>query len=248
MIESQKKVEINNNTVNSLWKFKGSLSNSIVLLRVVGYGLLILTLFDFVDVFIPLKIMNAGWQFQTIGQLVERAAVPLIGLVFVFFGERHDRKEWELPTLRILSFFSLVVGVLYFLLVPLAFMNTIRLYVENSRTVEAQLLQEKQQIERFQGQLQGVSSMSQMNTVVNRMVQQGMPEAIAQAPTLKGKKDGVLNFVVKQQNIKELQVKATLRSRQIGLLKNSLKWILGAVVSGVLFIILKRNTVWTRKI
>ena len=31
--------------------------------------------------------MNPAWEFQTFGGLVERVAVPLIGLVFVFYGK-----------------------------------------------------------------------------------------------------------------------------------------------------------------
>lgn len=250
MIDSEGKNTGGANThlVNSLWKFKGSLSNSLTLFRLVGYGLLILAFFDLVDIFVPPRLMNPAWEFQTIGQLVERAAVPLIGLVLVFFGEKSERQEWEFPVLRILSLACVVVGVLFFLLIPLAGVNTLRLYLNTTRNVQEQILTEKQTMDQFQENLQRVGSNSQMDSIVARLRQQGMPPSIGNASTLDGKKEGVLTFLKEQQKAKENQLKSALQSQQLGLLKNAIKWILGALVSGVLFITFWRNTSWTRKI
>lgn len=58
---------------------------SIYRLRWVGYGLLLLALFDTIEVLTPPQFTNPAWEFQTIGALVERVPVPLLGLVLVFF-------------------------------------------------------------------------------------------------------------------------------------------------------------------
>lgn len=65
------------------------------LLRWVGYGLLVLALMDVVDILLPPQLMNPAWEFQTIGALVERVPVPLLGLALVFFDGISSRKNWE---------------------------------------------------------------------------------------------------------------------------------------------------------
>ena len=59
--------------------------DTLPILRWVGYGFLVLGLFDTIEIFIPAKFMNPSWEFQTFGALVERVTVPLIGFVLVFF-------------------------------------------------------------------------------------------------------------------------------------------------------------------
>ncbi len=58
-----------------------SLSSS--LFRLVGYGLLVLALFDLIHILIPLQLMNPMWEFQTVGALVERVPVPLLQGYFI---------------------------------------------------------------------------------------------------------------------------------------------------------------------
>lgn len=62
-----------------------------LLFHVIGYGLLLFFLFDIVDLFFPPRFMNPIWEFQTIGALIERVPLPLIGLVLVFYGEKNYR-------------------------------------------------------------------------------------------------------------------------------------------------------------
>ena len=92
--------------VQELQDFAFSQQGSMTIVRVLGYGLLLLALFDIIEMFIPPNFMNPAWEFQTIGALVERVPVPLIGLVLVFFGERHSRTKWEIPILKLLAWLT----------------------------------------------------------------------------------------------------------------------------------------------
>jgi len=55
--------------------------------RIAGYGLLGLSLFDIIDILSHFG--DPGWEFQIVRNLVERAPVPLLGLVLVFVGEKN---------------------------------------------------------------------------------------------------------------------------------------------------------------
>ena len=97
--------------VERLWQFGNNLLKSIRILRWVGYGLLVLFLFDLVETLVPLRLMNPVWEFQTMGTLVEIAAVPLIALGLVFFGEGISRAKLERPVLKSLSWLALLYGI-----------------------------------------------------------------------------------------------------------------------------------------
>jgi hypothetical protein len=78
--------------LNELQEFAYKMADSMNIFRVLGYGLLLLALFDILEMFIPPGFMNPAWEFQTFGALVERVPVPLIGFVLVFYGEKYSRK------------------------------------------------------------------------------------------------------------------------------------------------------------
>ena len=84
-----------NQSISENSRFVFGIINSLPIIRWVGYGLLILALFDVIEMFIPARFMNPNWEFQTIGALVERVAVPLIGFAFVFLAGLNERSNIE---------------------------------------------------------------------------------------------------------------------------------------------------------
>ena len=77
--------------------------HSTALFRLVGYGLLALSLFDYVNIFIPPNFTNPVWEFQMMGEAIEKTPVPLIGSILVFYGKDDFRKDLEEYILKILS-------------------------------------------------------------------------------------------------------------------------------------------------
>ncbi|NJK39107.1 MAG: hypothetical protein HC920_16110 [Oscillatoriales cyanobacterium SM2_3_0] len=114
-------------SIEVLKRFNLSLLRSANLFRWVGYGFLLLTLLDIAEILFPPRFMNPAWELQAMGQLVERVAVPLLGFILVFFGERNSRERWEVPLVKLFSWLTLLYAVLYFLLVPLGVINTLRI-------------------------------------------------------------------------------------------------------------------------
>jgi hypothetical protein len=235
----QKKVDL-------LWNVTSSLLQSANLFRWVGYGLLILASFDLVDIFVPLNFTNPIWEFATLGKLVEQAAVPLIGVVLVFVGERDGRQKWELVILKYLSWSMLLAGFLFLLLIPLGVVNTVRINNANNAGITDRANQEISQVKQVRQQLEAVTTVDQLKSLLSRFEPQGRaPEidGIDQLATVKQQFDKSLTENEKRINE---QANATRLTQRLTLLKNSVKWNLGALISSGLFVYLWRGTAWTR--
>lgn len=211
---------------------------STYLIRVVGYGLLVLALFDIMAILVPLRLMNPAWEFETIGSLVERVAVPLLGLLLVFYGERNFRRKWEYSFLKLLSWLCLLWGVLFILLIPFGISNTVRLYRQTNTQITTQYNQQQQGVTQLEQQLQIAKPQDVENFLRSqRRSSNGKnPQEIKQQ---------LLAEVASAKQKLQTQYQEAKTSQSHSLLKKSVKWNFGALVSGVLFIYIWRFTRWT---
>ena len=208
-----------------------------VLFRVVGYGLLLLTLFDVVSAIIPPQFSNPGWQFQTAGGFVERSAVPLIGFILVFFDGQDARKKRELLVLRLLSWIALLTGVFYLALVIVFFITPPTLNDLAQKQVNAQFEPRIAQAKQIQAQLKTLQP-AQIEAAMKANRIAGDPQAFKAAQEQ--------NAVTTEKNL-TLQSTLTSNSQRLALIKNAVKWALGALVTGVLFIRIWAGTAWARQ-
>ncbi|GAX44771.1 hypothetical protein NIES4075_57900 [Tolypothrix sp. NIES-4075] len=225
--------------IQELQAFAFTQQGSMTILRSLGYGLLLLAFFDIVEMFVPPNFMNPAWEFQTFGALVERVPVPLIGLVLVFFGEMNSRSKWEFPILKLLSWLTLLFALLFFLLIPLGVGNTLRL--NNQSAAQISTLSKQQ-----------ISQAEQVEKQLNEATPQQIDNFIkSQGRSLNGKnpeelKTQVLSKVSQAKKQIKTQAEATQSSRGLTLIKSSVKWNLGALVAGGLFISIWKGTGWAR--
>ncbi len=226
--------------VQQLQDFAYSQQGSITLLRILGYALLLLAFFDILEMLIPPNFMNPAWEFQTLGALVERAPVPLIGLVLIFFGELHSRTKWEFPILKLISWLTLLFALLFILLIPLGILNTVRLSSQSSthiNTLSAQQISQAEQVEKQLNQ----ATPEQLNNVLKR---QGRSSDGKNPQELKSQ---LLSEVSQAKTKIKSQAEATQSLQGLNLIKTSVKWNLGALVSGTLFFIIWKQTNWARR-
>ncbi|MBV6626266.1 MAG: HpsJ family protein [Rivularia sp. (in: Bacteria)] len=235
-----------NQTTNDVSRFILGIVDSLPVIRLIGYGLLILALFDVIEMFIPARFLNPNWEFQTFGALVERVAVPLIGFAFVFIAGSNERGNKEGIILKILSWLTLLLGIIYFITVPLGVINTARIYKQQQGQITARLNQQKTAIEQVKKNLNGSINEAQMQQILAQLNGGRAPE-IKSPEELQQAKQQLSDFVNKGENELEAQVQAARFNQRINLLKKSVKWNLGALVSGALFITLWRNTGWARR-
>ncbi|MBD2384783.1 HpsJ-like protein, cyanoexosortase A-associated [Cylindrospermum sp. FACHB-282] len=225
--------------VQELQDFAFSQLSSMTLLRVLGYGLLLLALFDIIEMFVPPNFMNPVWEFQTFGALVERVPVPLIGLALVFYGELHGRSKWEILFVKVLSWLTLLFALLFFLLIPLGIGNTVRLNKQAAAQITTASQQQISQAEQVEKQLNAATP-EQIDGFLKsqgRGIEGKNPEEL---------KSQVLSEVSKAKTQITTQAKATQSSQRLNLLKNSVKWNLGALLSGTLFFTIWKVTKWAR--
>ncbi|MEO1375111.1 MAG: HpsJ family protein [Cyanobacteria bacterium J06635_10] len=236
---------LNQNT-NELSKFVFGMVDSLSIVRWVGYGLLILALFDIIEMFIPARFMNPSWELQTIGALVERVAVPLIGFVLVFFAGLNERGRIEAIILKILSWLTLLLGIIYFIIVPLGIVNTVRIHKQNNQQITVRLNQQKSVIEQVKKIVDGPVNEAQMQQLLARLNGRRSPE-IKSPEELQQAKQQVSTFIDRGENQLTKQVEFARSNQQFNLLKKSIKWNLGALVASALFITIWRSTIWARR-
>lgn len=235
-----------NQTTNEFSRFIFGMVDSLPIIRWIGYGLLILALFDVIEMFIPARLMNPNWEFQTIGALVERVAVPLIGFAFIFLAGLNERGNKEGIILKILSWLTLLLGIIYFIIVPLGVINTVRIYKQQQEQITVRLQQQKSVIEQVKKTLDSPINETQMQQILARLNGGRAPE-IKSPEELQQAKQQLSTFINKGESDLETQVQTARSNQRLNLLKKSVKWNLGALIAGALFITIWRNTVWARR-
>ena len=216
------------------------------LLRLIGYGLLVLSLFDLIDTLLPIRLMDPGWQFQTLGNLVERVPVPLLGMLLVFYDTRSWRGKWERYLLGILSWAALLAGIGYLLFVPLGVFSTFQINRAAENQLKQQISQGMTEIDVVKGQLQGVQTQAQMQALLSRI--QGLPPEIRESQSLGESKQKLTDFMTATAKTAINRLNQSYFQRRLELLKQSVKWNLGSLVSGVLFIGIWQITKWARSL
>jgi len=216
---------------------------AIGLFRIAGYGLLVLSLFDYIDILIPPRFLDPSWEFQTIANLVDRVPVPLLGLVFIFSGENLFREKIEKHFLRFLSWAALLVGLLFLILIPLGINDSFRLDKSSEAIVRNQANQQLAGTQQVEDILNKATSPEQINNVLTALNNQ---KPVPQLKDPQGVRKQLLsNIETYQKNIRQ-QAESTRKSKQRRLLKAAIKMNLGSFVSAALFIYLWRITAWAR--
>lgn len=121
--------------------------------RLIGYGLLISTLIYIFDSALPLQLTDPAWTIGFISIFLERLSVIFVALVFIFLGEWEERSRWEKPILKMLSWLTLVAGLLVLLLIPLGVSAGINLGEQTKANINAQYQQQLLQLQQAQDRL-----------------------------------------------------------------------------------------------
>lgn len=213
-------------------------------LRKLGYGLLILFFFDLVAILYPPHFLNPAWELTMIGDVVERIVVPLLGLTFVFLGNRIQRTRWEKSIiLPVLSILTLLLAIMMFLFIPLGISDAVKLNNAYAKEVQLEVNNQQEQIQAIQEQLNTVKTITEMEQFVGQLSSQQQGLKLPNSQTIEQMKTELSTALVNGQESIPMEAKKTLNSKRLPLLKNSVKWILGSLVAGVLLL---RNWQWSR--
>ena len=232
--------------VRQLWKSRKGLLGSLQPLHLVGYGLVALGLVDLGEILIPPVLLNPQWEFQAFGQVIERVPVMLIGLGFIFAGGPEERRRWEPPLMRILSWLTLVAAIIFFLLLPLSVVNTLRIDRQNQRQIAAQTEELQAQVEQAKEQVSGISTEEELINLVQALSGQEVTpiEDSLNVPELK---DQITTSIEENQANLLAEAENALSSRRRDLFEKSFKWNIGTLIAGFIYILMWRSTLWARQ-
>jgi len=214
------------------------------ILRLVGYGLLLMALLDILFLLIPPQLMNPVWEFQTMGAIIERIPVTLLGIVLVYYGERSDRAPIERFILKWLSWLSLAAAILLFLMIPLSITDSFRIYYQQNAGVNAQVVSQIDTIQAFKDELKTANSVAEIGVILQKQANQkvNIPKSVN---TQKLKTDIFKSLEDNQANLRN-QVRSFRSEKRLDLIKNCLKWNLGALIASILFFLIWKSTLWAR--
>ena len=218
---------------------------SYTLLNLLGYGLLLLALLDYFYILWPLRLTDPHWEFQTIGRMVEQVPVVLIGLVLIFVRKADDQpiSPLERWVLSLFSWLALGLGLLYLLMIPLGIADSWRIHHMAQTQVTQQLSQQRQSLHQVKTQVDAATTDEQIRSLI------AAATLSRNAPTIddpQGLKNQLLSQIDQAEQTLRTQAKTAQVNQKRSLLKNAVKWNLGALISGVLFIVTWRLTAWTR--
>lgn len=224
--------------VEGLRQFGFSLSKSVKPFRWVGYALFALAILDWLAIFIPAQFTNLLWLFQSTGQFIERAPLLLIALVLIFFAEKSLRASWEPIVVKIMSWFCLVLAIIYLLAAVAVGTEAIMLAPRSNAQVDAQFQQQLFQATQIEQQVSQASPEEVASFIQSQGGQvEGTPEEA---------KEQLLAQLTQAKQDLEAQRASARGTQQFGLIKNAVKWIIGGIISSVLLLYLWRATRWAR--
>jgi hypothetical protein len=215
------------------------------LLRLAGYGLLLLALSNFGEALIPPKFgQDATWEFTTLAKLVGTSPVPIIGLVLVFYGESTARSAFGKTILKVLSWLSLVLGIFYILMFLIGVSSAIRINNDNNTQSNFILSQQVSQI--------NVAKENLKNTNDSNL-QRAADFIEKRSPNLKLNKSDpnelrkqLTNEIAKSENEAKLKVEENKSRAFRQLVKQAVKSYFEAIVSAIILFGIWSQTKWAR--
>ncbi|WP_216349353.1 HpsJ family protein [[Limnothrix rosea] IAM M-220] len=155
-------------------------------LKILGGVLIISALVDYALAAFPLMPLEDAWQISFTSQLVDRGLTPMIGIVALLLSVWVESSTGKGKTIkpafsdiRFLSLIlSLVLGVIFFLLVPLHLDNLQEIRDQAISQIEEQTQQQEQQVQAQFGQLQALSQSPEAKQQLDEQIR-AIDEAIA---------------------------------------------------------------------
>lgn len=213
----------------------------------IGYGVLLWTLIHFIWLIIPPRLTNIAWELSVMEELVGKMTIPFfIAIGLIFYREKGVIKVFELYLLKWVSWFCLLLAIIYFLIIPWSITNTVRLYYEKRVEIISQNAQ-LSQVEDFKKQLNNATTEAQVKEIIKKQFPNAnIPKTIN---NLSQYKQSILtNFskldqdIKKQIEIQQIKLKSILKY----LIKDLAKLVLSSFVAGIVFFSTWVFTDWAR--
>jgi len=217
------------------------------LLRLAGYGLLLLALANFGEALVPPRFgQDPVWELSTLTKFSGSSPVPIIGMVLIFYGESTARSSFGKTVIKVLSWLSLLLGVIYIVMLLIGISAAIRINNDNNNQASSVATQQLAQFNTAKENLKNTddSNLKKAAEFIER-----------QSPNIKLNKENPAELrtqlaaeIAKNEN--ELKTRlADQKARAFRqLVKQSGKSYFEALVSAIVFISIWNQTKWTRSV
>lgn len=196
------------------------------ILHLIGYGLLLVAVVNIGLAIAPWQSINPLEEFP-IGRVIETMPIVLLGMVLVYY-QQSDRTWVEVTVLKTLSWLALASAILLLAIIPLNISNSWLYYrqiMPSEVTVDRHDL-----IQQFKEQLKAANSKAEISAVLQQQVAPINISDLVNVPQLK---DNILTDLFSDR---DTIISPTFRGEKRSmLLKNCLRWNLGALVASTLF-------------
>ncbi len=214
---------------SSLW--------SLALLRVIGYVFLAFFLFDFIETVIPFYLTNPAWEFQTFGVLVEKVPILFLAYGLIYLGRNFGRKRLEKMLFPWLTGLAFTLSLIYFLLIPLGILNTHRLLNINEQQ-SSQINTQLSRVQTAQQNLKTSNTTDDLRQLLTQNLQNTESLPPLQTPQqVQAFKQQLTTAMNTGQSQLQAQAQA-LKEGRLTLIKKSVKWNLGSLLSALLLLYL----------
>jgi hypothetical protein len=229
-----------------LKQFSLNTYRSVFLVHWIGYGLLLFWLIDTCFLIFPFRFTDPNWLIVMFEGFVQSSPVLLVGFVLSFFGERKPRLDWEFLTLKVLSWWTGILSILFILLIPCTILIGYQVTQINQTTVgrttqtqisQLQILKQNVTNARSSAELQLASNLIGLNESSNSGGNSSNPGQV---------RDVILRRLRIEENALKQKGESQLTAQNLSTLKRSVKICLGAVMSSILFFLIWRSTGWAR--
>ena len=217
---------------------------TISIIRIVGYGLLMMAVVDFMNLLIPLQLMNPDWELQTIGAVIERIPVTFLGIVFVFYEDTNYRTPIEKILLKVISWSCLVFAILLILAIPLNINNAFRIYNTYNARINYQIVPRLEVIQDFQTQIESANSQENIAKIIQQ--QSAKKVEFPESLDINNFKKNIARNLQKESDSLQNKAQDNRSKKRQQLLRKVIKYNLGALIAVFLLIFVWKNTFWAR--
>jgi hypothetical protein len=215
------------------------------LIRILGYCSLLLFLLDTCSILIPPRFTDSAWELNTYGQIVERVPLLLFSFPFIFFGEYSARGKWEQIATKVASWLTIGIAIFFFLNIPLGIVNTFRVQDIRQGDVIAKAAQQNGPVQEVAERLSKAKSDSEIKNVL-RSINPQQQAAVAQISNPQEVKKKILEEISTSITKTQAQADESKRLISASLWKDTVKWSIGALFSGLFLLYIWMQSKWAR--
>jgi len=217
-------------------------------LRTIGCFIFVFTLLDYVDIILPLRLLNPVWEFSTVGRLVEQSWALLLGFFLVFLYLKDNQISFEQA--RLLNFFSyiaLLFSIFYIALFPLVLADTYRLNTQLTSANRVKVAQFDTGLENVRKLIASATTPEQL-ALLSKRASLGDEDILRSRTSFEHMKVQISQKLEKDQINYHKLTASEHRTQMIGFYKKATKYILGTLLNSACMFMIFRITRWSRVI